>query len=230
MRGVKFNTIHSYDDLGIILSSKKISPPSVKVNQVEIQGTDGYIDLSEALTGKPSYNNRNIKLTFAVIDASNNWLPIYSKVMNAVHGKKMNIILDDDKGYYYFGRVSVNDLESKKGSGTIVVDCDVDAYKYDVNLSNEKWKWDSFCFIGGIAQDTTFSINGTKALEIYNNKMDVCPEFILPGDSTIVYDGKSYNAPAGMYKNYDIIFHEGLNNITITGTGTVSISFRGGSL
>ena len=47
---------------------------------------------------------------------------------------------------------------------------------------------------------------------------------------TVNYDGKDYELKQGTNKIYDIVIKEGENPLMFTGTGTVTISYRGGIL
>ena len=229
MQGVKFGEYHSYNDFGLVLSSKEISPPEVRKNEVEINGTNGKLDMSEALTGKPDYKNRTLTFNFAALVAHDKRLAAFSRVMNAIHGKKMDIVLDEDPAYFYRGRVSVTKNADNKGSGEITVTCDVEPYKYELRTSNEEWKWDPFSFITGIAQVTTFEVNGRKTVNVLNSKGYVCPVFNLSATMIIEFEGIRHTAWAGEYHNYAIVLEEGANSITFEGAGTVEIIFRGGS-
>ena len=55
MTGVKFDNIHSVNDLGLSLSTVEITPPEPKTYIIEIAGADGSLDLTEALTGDVKY-------------------------------------------------------------------------------------------------------------------------------------------------------------------------------
>lgn len=230
MQGVSFGEYHSYKDFGLILTKKEISPPEVRKNEIEINGTNGKLDMSEALTGKPVYKNRTLSFAFTMLAPNGKRLAMYSKVMNAIHGKKMEIVLDADPEYFYRGRVSVTKNSDNKGTGELTVTCDVEPYKYELRTSNEPWKWDPFSFVTGIAQVTTFVVNGSKTVKVLNTKEYVCPDFKLSATMIIEFDGIRHTAWAGEYKNYAIVLEEGANNMTFEGNGTVEIIFRGGSL
>ena len=48
---------------------------------------------------------------------------MYSKIQDALHGKRMKIVLDDDSGYYYMGRIEVSAFTNDKNIGQISIDC-----------------------------------------------------------------------------------------------------------
>lgn len=133
MQGVTFDTYHSYNAWGLILKSQPvITQPKPKEKLVEVPGTDLVLDLTEALTGKVHYSPREIKCEFLTMASRSRWPEIYSAVMNAIHGKRMQIVLDNDPDYYWLGRVRVGDPKSDKGAAmTFEITATVEPYKYE---------------------------------------------------------------------------------------------------
>ena len=119
MNGVKIGEKHSYDDFGLILSSKVINPPEPKTNEVEVPLRDGSIDLTQALTDEVKYKDREIQLTFSVIDSRKTWHDKISAIENYLHGQRMKIIFDEDPEFYYIGKVSVDKWATDRNVGTL---------------------------------------------------------------------------------------------------------------
>lgn len=106
---------NTWDDWHLIPTSRPLfNPPTVKSNLVEIPGGDGTLDLTTALTGRPTYNNRTGSWTFIVQNGFKDWSALYSEIMVYLHGQKFKAILEDDPAYYYEGRFSVNQWKSDK--------------------------------------------------------------------------------------------------------------------
>lgn len=130
MRGVTFGNKHSYRAWGLLLKSRPyISPPEPKTKLIEVPGTDTVIDLTENLTGKVHYGLREGKFEFYVVGGRSKWSAVYSAVLNAVHGQRLKIVLDDDPNYYWIGRVAVDEWESDKKTSTIVLTAQLEPYK-----------------------------------------------------------------------------------------------------
>lgn len=230
MNGVWFDDKHSYKDYGMYLSSKEVGLPSVKTQKVSVNGMDGVIDLSDTLTGRVSYDNRKRSFTFSVVDKKDRYFDILATVTAHLHGKRMKIVLDEDDGYYYVGRVSVNKFKSMKSYYTIEVEADAEPFKYEKALASDTWLWDPFDFRTGIAQSTSYVVDGTLDVTIYNTTEVVCPEFTATERMEIVFDGTTYVMQAGTKKFYDIVFTEGKNEISFNGSGKVDVVFRRGRL
>lgn len=232
MNGIWFGNKHSYNDFGLILKSKNIPFPDPKTDTVEIQGADGILDLSTALTdGDVKYKNRKCQFVFTVIDPSKNWETVKSKFANYLHGQIMNVKLDIDSGFYYVGRCSLGAFAAEKRTATITVTVNADPYKYDVLSSDEAWKWDSFNLENGIIYSlSNIEVETTKTIVIPSRRMHVVPTINVSAAMDAVFNGSTYGLVMGDNINLNIMFTEGENTITFNGTGTVSIKFRGGSL
>lgn len=232
MKGVYFDNIHSFDDLGLILSKAVIEPPSIKTKKIEVPGADGVINLTQ-FDGNVHYYNRKISLTFTARNANKYWNSIISMVSNALHGKEMDIVLEDDPAYIWHGVVSVKEQFKKKTIGTIEVEVDAEPYKYSKFTSTDDVEWDSFDFNNGIMQNlNNILVSDVKEVSFYGYRKSVVPVFMVTESSTIsvIFNGKETQLNCGENKILDIVIKEGINTLTFKGEGLVEIRFRGGSL
>lgn len=116
----------------MILNAKKIGTPPPKVETIDIPGGDGVLDLTEAF-GDVKYQNRKLSFDFSTIAPKSQFMDVFSRVQNLLHGRRMEIRLSEDPTWYYTGRVSVNEWKADKAIGTFTVDCDCEPYKYKVS-------------------------------------------------------------------------------------------------
>lgn len=232
MKGILFGDKHSYKDWNMILVSKDVSTPEPKTNNIEIPGADGVIDLTEALTGDVKYNNRKLTFEFAIRREFSKHLAIQSKISNYLQGKKLKIIMDDDKSFYYIGRCTINKFESNNTIGKLIIEVDAEPYKYDIQSSLEDWIWDTFSFEDGIINTKTdnISVLGEEEVIILGRRKRVSPEITTNGDMEVEFNGNVYKLSAGKNKILDIQIQEGENILKFIGTGSVTIDYRGGSL
>lgn len=226
-----FGDKHSYNDFGLILSSKTISPPKAQINTVKIPLRDGSVDLTESLTNDVKYEDRKLSFTFTVVDAVNMWSAKLSEIENYLHGQKMRIVIDDDASFYYTGRVEVNNFASKRNIGTLVIDCKVEPYKYDIMTTLEDCVWDVFDFETGFFNDANdITVDGSVDIVIVGKRKQTCPIITANAAMTVTHNGTTYDLIDGTQKMYDLIIQEGENVLTFTGSGVVSVEYRGGSL
>lgn len=213
MKGVKFGAYHSWNDWGLILSSKEIQSPKPKINTVEIEGGDSVLDITEFF-GDVKYNNRSLSFRFSKMDiVPDGFIALFSVVQNAIHGQKMRVILDDDPTNYYYGRVTVNEWKSNKNIGEIVIEVDAEPYKYKIN-------------------DTVVSqsVSGTATITLINSRKRVVPTITTDSELTIAFDGYSGTFSAGTFIIPELELKEGNNTVTVTGTGNISFTYREGGL
>lgn len=130
MRGVTFDSKHTYWEWGLMLKSPpKITSPEPKTKYVDIPGAHGAMDLTEALTGKVQYNNRQMEMEFIIMADREDWSAIYSDILSFLHGQIRSITLDDDPAHFYRGRVTVGDPEREKKHVTIKMTAEVEPFR-----------------------------------------------------------------------------------------------------
>ena len=133
MKGVKFDDIHSYTDLNLVLSGVNIPPAKPKTTFVDLPGANGSVDLTEAL-GEVKFADRECSFTFTVFPYED-FEEKKRQISNLLNGKRCNISLDKDPGYFWTGRCSVDSYESNKNLHKIVVKATVAPYKLKQDLT-----------------------------------------------------------------------------------------------
>lgn len=161
----------TYTDWGLLPVQQPVfNPPKVKRKIIDIPGGDSAFDLSEAISGYPTYSNRTGTWSFLVPDGSKQFLLVYHKLMEYLHGQTMRAELpDDDPGWYYEGRFWVNSMASDQLRSLISIDYDVGPYKWKVNASNEPWLWNPFSFVDGVIENGVYVDTSTIPPTIYTN-------------------------------------------------------------
>ena len=230
--GVTFGEKHTYRDWGLLPKSRPtVAPPDVVTNYVDVPGLDGRLDLSEVLTGRVGYQTRDFSAEFLVIDARNRWDTLYSEILDTLHGQRVKIILDEDPGYYYMGRVTVNTMKSDRKTATISIKAVCDPYKLEIAGSLDDWLWDTFNFETGIIRDyKALTVDGTLTLMIPGTRRPCIPTITVSDAMTAAFGGKEYALTAGSNRISGITITQGDNVLTFTGSGTVSIDYKGGRL
>ena len=230
MIGVTIGEKHTFKDWGIILSSKEISPPEPQINRIYVPLRDGSIDLTESLTDDIKFKDRTITLNFTVLDHTK-WTATVSEIQNYLHGKQLKIVFDDDLAFYYYGRVSVNTWATEKNIGSLVVECQVEPFKYDVFSSAVDWEWDVFDLEEGIINETgELIVDGETTISLICRRKRMFPIFTASEPMTVKYDDEIFHLAAGEQKLYGLFLCEGVNELTFNGNGTVAIDYKGGSL
>ena len=216
MKGITFGNLHSFNDLRLILTSKEMGSPEIKVRKIEIEGADSAIDYTDFF-GEPKYSDVTHKFNFSTIVHQAEFLSLFSTVKNALHGKKMRIILDDDPLFYYVGRLNVSSFTNEKNIGIVSVEADCEPYKYKL-------------------EKTVVSVaSGTEAqiVTLVNGRKRAVPEVNIASEGSIriEYQGVNiWDLGSGSYTLPELELVEGENLVTVTGTGSVVFLWQEGDL
>lgn len=247
---ITFGEKNTYDDWHLVSPVRPFfNPPEFKASYLEIPGANGSLDISTALTGYPTYENRIGDLQFLILNGYKSWVDIYSEIMEYMHGHIMRACLEDDPDFFYEGRFTVSEWASSNPRSGITISYNVDPFKWSKRSSLDSWLWDPFVF----ATDTTyvspfdsFPINSDTWWEKIFLKTDfgsapVCPKFIVNGTDGNGIDLKYENL--SMHINREEHLKEGENyfpgllfygyadyKLYFKGHGQVSMNFRYGRL
>ena len=226
----------TWQQFELIMSSKNIAPAEAKQNFLELPARNGSLDLSEVLTGMPMYGNREITVVLGGKKARIDWEQGKSAFQNAYHNRSVQVVFEDDPNYYWEGRLTVNDdFELGNEVATFSVTLNAQPYKLETRDGGSAscQAWDTFVFETDIFRDYYgLQVDGTLQVNIYGNTMPVIPVFEVSNANNlkVSFNGQTYDLQNGTNKIYSIVTTEGNNYLTFTGQGTVTISYRGGSL
>ena len=215
MQGITFGQYHSWRDFGLLLQSKEIGSPAIKVNKIDIPGADGDLDMTDYFGGA-KYDNVKHKFEFATLARRTDYLTLFSSIKNAIHGKKGRIILDGDPSFFYLGRCSVSAFTNDKGAGYVTVECDCEPYKYKLAKTV-----------------VTKAVDGTEAITLTNGRKRAVPLVTIETESSlrIVYgDNFIWDLGSGSYTLPELELVEGDNIVTVTGTGQITLEWQEGNL
>ena len=213
MSDIRFGTKWAHADYGLIVAPYAIPMPEPQMNFVEIPGRDGALDLSEAF-GTVRYTDRIIPLTLyarAPFDTS------ISAFAADVHGRRMNVIFDRDPTYYYDARITVEDVERHAGYCELSLECRAKPYKLE-------------------HFETTITIlpAGNATATLTNTRMPVVPTITVSAEMTLTFTiagvGYTINLAAGSHIVPSLVLTDGETKIDITGTGSITFTYRKGAL
>ena len=214
MQGIKFNDIHSYRDLNLILAPFQMPPATPKTNFIDVPGADGSIDASESL-GEIKFNDRTGNFVFSVLP-SDDFEEKKTQISNRLNGLKCKITLDKDPEFYYLGRLMVNDYKANKMLRQITIDFRVQPYKLKKNVTTIE-----------VAPKTP---KAPQTVILKNNRMSTVPTITTTKDTTITFGNATLEMNAGTHKFLNIYLKQGENPITVESEGVVSITYQEGAL
>lgn len=209
-----FGNYNTWNDWGLILTGKTdLEPPVVKTNYVAIEGMSGSLDLTESLSGEPTYEDRSFSASFCACDSSDEERhALISTITSAIHGRKMKIMEPDDPNHYLYGRVAVRDVNHTVSYSDFAVEMRCDPWRY-ANAETE--------------QTIPVNSNAPVDVRIFNNgRKTVCPDIEVSGQVTFTCCGVTSSATDGKYKVSTFKLYQGENVIQVSGSGTLTLTYR----
>ena len=213
MSDIRFGTKWAHADYSLIVAPYAIPMPEPQTNFVEIPGRDGALDLSEAF-GTIRYADRIIPLTLyarAPFDV------LISSLAADVHGRRMNVIFDRDPTYYYDARMTIEDVERHWGYCELSLECRAKPYKLE-------------------QFETAITVlpTGIATVTLTNTRMPVVPSITVSAEMTLTFTiagvGYTINLAAGSHIVPSLVLTDGETKIDITGTGSITFTYRKGAL
>lgn len=195
------------------LAGLELSSPTFQTNLVQIPGRDGPLDLSAALTGgAPRYNSRTLKATLENSDGTRTERENRIREMIAeLDGFRLQIWLPDDSEHYLLGRIHVvreyNDLAH--AAVTVTATCDPWLY------NNEE-----------TVHILTATTQAQKAIFVNTGRRTVVPVLVVTDSVDLIYGEHSWTLSAGTYQLPDFVLTYGEHEVTYSGKGTVTVTYR----
>ncbi len=206
----KFNTWY---DWNLILTAKDVTPPEPKTYLVEIDGADGSLDLSESLSGRVVYKDRKVTADFWTDHGNRKDRErIYREIVRSLHGKKIKLIEPDDPDHYFLGRVNISALSNNVAYATFKLNATCEPWRYSIDESVRRVD-----ITGSTRKDVVISNNGVKTLS---------PDITVKGSVTLFYDGLETLLTTGSYKVSDLKLRQGVNVIGVSGSGSVTFTYK----
>lgn len=210
--------IGNYDTAanGWTLAGWQLGEAVQKTNYADKPGGDGSWDLSTALTdGIPRYNDRPFTATLECSEGDR--LSREAKIrqmINLLDGMREDIELPDDEFHHINGRIHVrreyNDLAH--AAVTVTATC-------------KSWKYSNTETVIKLTAAT-----GAKVAKIINGgRLAVVPLLKVEGSGASVllkYGTASLSLSAGTYQWPELLLTPGSHDLTYSGTGTLSITYR----
>lgn len=235
--GFTFNGKHSIKDFGLIMEYKHILPPVKNKIKVSLPYMNGVYDFSTVATnGADTFTQRQIDLKLDLISSGKTkeeLQVLYSQVLEwLLDSGRQQIIFDDDPAYYWYGEFDNSQTASWEDTwywGYLTLSFIVDPFKKGVNLEGSDI-WDTFNFLTDYSQVTQFNVTNSLTTTLHNAGRPVMPVITTNANMVLNLNGTTYNLTNGSNTIYGLMLKNGVNNIELTGTGTVNFAFRRESL
>lgn len=217
--------IDLYAEWGMVpVKRPHVAPPEVKTSYIEVPGGDGVLDYSEVLTGETRYGQRTGSWEFW-LKPGKKWPEVYTGILTKLHGKQVRVVLADDPDFYYTGRVEVNEWRSEEMDSRIVLDYNLNPYKYSLlSTAGQDWQWKDLFDVTILYGK--FEVTESKSRNLISTSMlEVVPTFTCSAPMRVEFNGNSYSLVEGKNRNGQIALKYGDNIMTFYGTGSVEVEY-----
>lgn len=216
LRGVKFGGYHTARDWNLILNAKNITPPKPKTTYVSIAGRDGDLDQSEALAGEIKYENRTLTFTFLLTEGTyQDRNELISEIMTVVHGKKLDIVLDDNTSVYFVGRCTVTESSNNNAYGSISIEANCNPFALSIIDTTKR------VTLTTSEKDVTLTNRGAKSL---------VPTLSVTDEATITWGSNLVTLGAGTHIVPRLVLKNGNTVISVKGSGELTFQYTEGYL
>lgn len=231
-------TFHTLNDWGMALGNNNyIGEPQMETTYIKVPGRNGLIDASEVISGRRVFTKRSLAFELGGKRERLGWDSVISAFRNNIEGRICQLTLDNDKNYYWRGRVYIEGFDRFRDLGTFTLTVpSAEPYKYSRYSSSEPWLWDPFNFeTDMITYIGAITVVGSETVTIPAGHMATTPDLVVSdktsNDFTVTVDGVTYPLAVGSNRTPAILVDGDVDvDLTFTGNAKVQIVYRSGSL
>lgn len=172
---------NTWKDWHLIPSSKPtIVPPEKKTNYIEINAASSSIDLSDEVTGYPTYNDREGSMEFYLDpDAGIESEYLYTDIKNFMYGQYCKVWLGDDPWHYWYGVITKIEYSNPAdGSAvTFTISYRLQPYRYNKYATTDDGakNWNPWDMGHSVAYDDTKWDHYNGVVYVTKKLIDITP-------------------------------------------------------
>lgn len=189
---------------GLILKSFDAEVPKPKLNMISISGRDGSLDLTE-WAGEVRFEDRKVNLAFRDMQGD-----AYIPMLNLIYHSKCKIIHSADDDYYYLGRCVSAEPKTRRHVTDLELEFSCQPYRLSVEPTTVE---------ESVSADPIF---------LQTEGMSVIPEITLTNDCDVTFGGVTKSLEAGTHTVPEFVITKIGGNMTVSGSGTITIAWTEG--
>lgn len=195
-----------------------IGEPDTETYYIDIPGADGFLDGSEAIAGRTIYKSREIDVLFGGKKPREEWDGFISEIRNMIHGKIIRITFSNDPDYFWIGRAYITEFDRSREIGQFHLSIPrADPYKYELK-----------------EQRDTVTVSNSKSYTIKAGGAAIVPVLNVKNIGSsglkVTGNGETYTLTSGRNRFPDFVVLDADLTLTFSGSGTVEVVYRRGSL
>lgn len=198
------------------LAEWNLSAAMYRQNMVAVPGRDGDLDVSTVLTdGVPRYENRTLTARLECSEGTRlDRETTINTMVNWLDGWRLDIILPDDPWHYVTGRMHVERLYNDNAHAAVEVTAVCDPWRYNQH-------------------ETVVELTATESAQIARlgneGRRSVVPVLVISGENAevnLTHEAASWVLGAGTYQLPDLVLNQGGAELTYSGTGVLTFTYR----
>ena len=215
MRFFMFDQYNTWSDWRLTLTGKDVTDPEPKTNYVSLDGRDGDIDLTEALTGEVTYQARTVTASFWCSEGTpQERVALLNRIIATLHGKQVKVVEPDDPDHYFLGRVKIKGKKQDAVHIEFTTEARCDPWRYAINETERK-----------------VQVTGQTDVVLHNNGVkSLCPVLTVQGAVNLTLNGTTVELTTGSYKVAALRLMQGINVVSLSGEGSITFTYREASL
>lgn len=208
MKSVTLNGVNLQATHNLIYQTHEIESATPRTYYVSVPFSDGDLDLTESITGEPTFNNRNGWVSVGLMLGKGNKNNIRDILRRDFLGRAITLSFSDETAVYK-GRCIDIEFSDKIGYYLVTFRFNLEPFRYKPTLTTY-----------------TYALSSTAAIKYISNiGKPVTPTFIATGNTTIVHNSNTYSISAGTY-TLPIKLITGSNTLRVSGTGTLTVRYQ----
>lgn len=189
--------------------------PEPQTETMTIPLRDGFLNLTPMLSEEIHYNSRQITIGLELRSFRSDWEAYWSQLMRDLHGQEVKVSRSEDPNYYYIGTAKVGPIQDHGSTAGVNITVEAQPFK----------RTESF------VENVSISVSGTTTRTVHNKYMRGYPLWKASASGmTVTLNGETWNIPTTESDLFWMYFSEGDNALTLKGSGTVKLRWRGGLL
>lgn len=222
-----------------------VALPAANTKLISIPGNSSPLDFSTYLTGHPTFGNRTGSWSFLTdpefVDRNGGWIAFEKNLRSKLHGRIRKVVLRDDSSYFYAGELTMNPWSTGRDRSTVTISYNFYPYKKALLSTMDMWTFDDFDFYDGYIQYLKdMDVQDTRYVDVIGSRERISPHIAGTGDISIAKKENDTWVSYGKMSTGSIndasairprlVIDDGVNQLRLTGTGTVTIDYRRGVL
>lgn len=189
--------------------------PEPKLDPVEVPMRDGLIYCNEMLSSRIFFKARTITAKMELRGLRGEWPIVYSQILQDLHGKEVEVERSEDPGWIWTGHAVVGPLEEHGASAGVTITITAQPFK-----QTKEWQLEEAIVLSG-DEDITIDVPFMRGY----------PEFTASTSGmTVTYEDETWSLPSGSSTANGLILFDGENELTLHGSGTMTVRYKGGQL